>query len=113
MGGVNLKISKELLKGSTTLLVLSMLEQQPMYGYQLIKRLEQRSSSVFTLKEGTLYPILHTLESEGQVEAIWSEADGRQRKTYHLTDKGRKLLQEKKAEWDLFRGSLDRVIGEV
>lgn len=107
------KISKELLKGSTTLMVLSMLEQQPMYGYQLIKRLELKSAGVFSLKEGTLYPILHALESDGQVEAVWDEVDERKRKTYHLTDKGRKGLQEKTAEWQLFRGSVDQVLGEA
>ncbi|MCR8844673.1 PadR family transcriptional regulator [Paenibacillus sp. SC116] len=108
-----MKVSKELLKGSTVMLVLSMLEQQPMYGYQLIKRLDAQSNGVFALKEGTLYPILHALENEGHVEAIWSEAEGRARKTYHITEKGKKQLQEKTEEWKLFQVSLNRVIGEA
>ncbi|MCG7408123.1 PadR family transcriptional regulator [Paenibacillus sp. ACRRX] len=108
-----MKVSKELLKGSTTMLVLSMLEKEPMYGYQLIKKLEAASSGVFALKEGTLYPILHALESDGAVEAVWSEAEGRARKTYQITNKGRKLLQEKTGEWQLFQRSLNQVLGEA
>ena len=54
-----MKVSKELLKGSTDLLVLSLLENEPMYGYQMIKELSKKSQNVFRLQEGTLYPILH------------------------------------------------------
>ncbi|EPY06790.1 PadR-like family transcriptional regulator [Paenibacillus alvei TS-15] len=107
------KVSKELLKGSTALLILSMLEKEEMYGYELTKRLEAASSGLFALKEGTLYPILHALESKGEVEAYWNEASGRARKYYRITDQGRKLLQEKTDEWRLFRRSLDQVLGEV
>ncbi len=57
-----MKINKELMKGSTTLLVLRLLETENMYGYEMIKDLKERSENVFELKEGTLYPILHALE---------------------------------------------------
>ncbi|MGG4393371.1 PadR family transcriptional regulator [Paenibacillus thiaminolyticus] len=107
------KVSKEMLKGSTALLVLSMLEKEELYGYELTKRLETASSGLFALKEGTLYPILHGLESGGQVEAYWSEAAGRARKYYRITDAGRRLLQEKTEEWRLFSGTMNRVLGEV
>jgi len=107
-----MRISKELLKGTTGTLILSLLSKQDMYGYQLIKELELASDRTFTLKEGTLYPILHALESEGSVEAYWQEADGRKRKYYRITDNGRRQLQEKQQEWRLFRGAVDRVLGE-
>ena len=106
-----MRISKELLKGTTGTLILSLLSKQDMYGYQLIKELELASDRTFTLKEGTLYPILHALESEGSVEAYWQEADGRKRKYYRITDNGRRQLQEKQQEWRLFRGAVDRVLG--
>jgi len=90
---------------------MSLLEKEPMYGYQLIKELEKKSDNVFSLKEGTLYPILHSLESEGMVESYWSGEEGaRQRKYYRITTKGQKLLTEKKQEWKTFRSAVDNVI---
>ena len=62
-------VDKELLKGSTTMLILRLLETGDMYGYQMVRELELRSEGIFTLKEGTLYPILHTLENNGTM--IW------------------------------------------
>lgn len=107
-----MKINKELMKGSTVILILTVLERKPMYGYELIKELERDSDGLFSLKEGTLYPILHLLEAEGCVEAEWSEHDGRKRKYYRITAPGEKLLKEKKQEWRLFRSTVDRVLGE-
>ena len=72
-----MKISKELIKGSTAMLVMSVLKKNDMYGYKIIKELELQSESVFELKEGTLYPILHALEEENLLESYWEEFDGR------------------------------------
>ena len=80
-----MKISKELAKGSTGLLVLSVISKTDMYGYQIIKTLEVMSENVFSLNEGTLYPILHSLEKEGSLESYWCEAEGRKRKYYKIT----------------------------
>lgn len=57
-----MKVNKELLKGSTSILILSLLNNRPMYGYELIRVMEEKSNGVFSLKEGTLYPLLHSLE---------------------------------------------------
>ena len=57
-----MKVSRELLKGSTNMLVLSLLENENMYGYQMIKKLSEKSQNVFELQEGALYPILHSLD---------------------------------------------------
>lgn len=111
-----MKIDKELLKGSTGVLVLSLLEHQPMYGYQMIKTLEEQSQGVFAFKEGTLYPILHGLEQQGLLRSYWSAGQGnRQRKYYEITSSGSEYLQTRKAEWSLFRSAVDRIIarGEV
>ncbi|WP_282938837.1 helix-turn-helix transcriptional regulator [Paenibacillus sp. RC67] len=105
-------VNKELLKGSTGTLILTLLERQDRYGYELIKELERSSDGTFLLKEGTLYPILHGMEAERWVDAYWHEAEGRKRKYYKITDSGRKQLKEKKQEWRFFRNAVDRVLGE-
>lgn len=106
-----MKISKELLKGSTVILILNLLDKKSMYGYEMIKEIEEKSSGIFSFKEGTLYPILHSLESEGLVESYWSESEeGRKRKYYKITDSGKLQLKEKKEEWNLFRSTVDKVL---
>ncbi|KPV55305.1 DNA-binding protein [Paenibacillus sp. A3] len=107
-----MKLSKELLKGSTGTMILTLLGRRNMYGYELIKELEKSSGGIFSLKEGTLYPILHGMEAERWVEAYWEEAQGRQRKYYRITEAGKRYLQEKTAEWKQFRDAVDLVLGE-
>lgn len=109
-----MKINKELLKGSTIILILSLLDKEPMYGYEIIKKIQDKSNGVFSLKEGTLYPILHTLEGENYVESFWDESlEGRKRKYYRITSSGEKLLKEKKEEWNNFKCAVDKVIWEA
>lgn len=109
-----MRVNKELLKGSTIILILKLLERKPMYGYEMIKEMEENSGGVFLFKEGTLYPILHSLELNGMVEAYWSDSQGnRPRKYYQLTDQGRLQLEEKKQEWVIFRSAVEQVLGET
>ena len=77
-----MSVDKELMKGSTSILILSLLSGEDMYGYMLTQRLRQTSDDVFEMKEGTLYPMLHALENEGAIESYWAEAAGRGRKYY-------------------------------
>lgn len=105
-------INKELIKGSTATLLLSLLENRSMYGYEMIKAMEHRSEGVFSFKEGTLYPILHALEADGLLTTAWSNHEGRNRKYYELTDAGRKQLASRKSEWRLFQSAVNRVLGE-
>lgn len=93
-----MKINKELLKGSTSMLVLRLLETENMYGYEMIKDLKERSESVFELKEGTLYPILHSLEEKGWITSYWDKSTAKKRKYYSITKEGRKHLKEQKEE---------------
>lgn len=106
-----MKISKELMKGSTVILILTLLDRKEMYGYEMTKEIEKYSNGIFTFKEGTLYPILHALEAEKMVEAYWGEHEGRKRKYYHITEEGRAHLQEKKQEWFTFRDAVESVLG--
>ena len=98
----------------TSMLVLKLLNNQSMYGYQIIREQEQQSRDVFKLQEGTLYPILHTLEQQGAVTSYQQTADnGRMRKYYAITTKGQKLLNEKLKEWDVYQNAINQVIGGV
>lgn len=113
-GGEFMKINKELLKGSTTVLILSILNSKDMYGYEMIKEIDVRSKGIFSFKEGTLYPILHTLENANYIEAYWDDSNGaRKRKYYKITDSGKKILLEKESEWKLFSETVNSVLWEV
>ncbi len=107
-----MKISKELSKGSTGMLVLSVISRHEMYGYQIIKTVEMTSNKVFQMNEGTLYPILHSLEKEGFLTSHWveSEENGRKRKYYQITEKGIKELNSQKQEWEVYSTAVDKVL---
>ena len=106
-----MKLDKGLIAGSSTLLVLTLLEKEDMYGYQMITELSRRSNDTFQMKEGTLYPILHALEKNKYLSAYEQEAPtGRVRKYYRLTPRGREFLVEKKAEWEQFSHGVDQVL---
>ena len=106
-------VDKELLKGSTTMLILRLLETGDMYGYQMVRELELRSEGIFTLKEGTLYPILHTLENNGTIDAYWEDtSSARKRKYYRITDTGRAEFQESVKEWTEFNKAVRRLLAE-
>ena len=95
----------------TDLLILTLLEQEDMYGYQIISELEKRSEHVFEMKEGTLYPVLHGLWKSGAVECYEAEATaGRKRKYYHITRKGREALKTEKEEWQTYAKGVEAVL---
>ena len=106
--------NRELVKGNIESLLLSLVGQQPMYGYQIIKELEKRSQGYFRFKEGTLYPILHRLEKAGLIESKWQTLfKGRQRRYYYITDSGRNSLVEKKSQWSDFLTAMNQIIQPV
>ena len=101
---------RELLKGSTHTLLLSLLIDQPMYGYQLAQEIDQRSSGYFQFKEGTLYPALHRLERTGLVTGRWRESPaGKNRRYYYVTELGRSELKSMLKEWDRFSAAVNLV----
>ena len=106
-----MEFDKTLTSGSTKLLLMKLLEQQDMYGYQMIEELRRRSDHSFDLKSGTLYPLLHTLEQAGWVTAREEPAaGGRTRRYYHLTGSGREQLAEKEAEWRSYAAAGTKVL---
>ena len=101
---------RELLKGSTDTLLLSLLVSEPMYGYQLVKEMERRSSGYFRFKEGTLYPALHRLERDALIKSDWQPSpSGQDRRYYHVTARGRGALESMLKEWHLFTKAVNRV----
>ena len=72
------KYGRQMKKGVLDMLVLKLLSEEPKYGYQLIIELQERSEGIFSLKEGTLYPVLYRLEEEKLVVSNWSEPEGNQ-----------------------------------
>lgn len=106
-------MDKGLIAGSTTMLVLKLLEHKDMYGYQMIEELAKKSDQTFHLKAGTLYPILHGLEHDGMVTSYDEQADGgRIRKYYSLTSKGKNLLADKKSEWLAYAQAVRKILNE-
>ena len=85
------------------MLVLKLLEEKDMYGYEMIDTLRGKSKNVFELKAGTLYPLLHGLEEKGFVESYEKEAVGKIRKYYHITRSGKKELKKKHIFFPLIR----------
>lgn len=102
---------KSLLAGSSTMLVLKLLDGQDMYGYQMIEELARRSDHTFELKTGTLYPLLHGLEEKGLISSYEKDENTqRPRRYYRLTKKGKTLLAEKQEEWNAYTRAVDLVM---
>ena len=93
----------DLKRGSMVTLVLTVLRDGPLHGYQLAREIERRSEGYFDCKEGTLYPALHKLEREGFLQSEWRPAgEQRRRKYYVLTAAGERRLDAAVAEWRTF-----------
>lgn len=106
-----MKSDPQLVKGTVRLLVLRLLGREPMYGYQMIQHLKDRSEGYFTLGEGALYPLLHEMEEQGFLRAEWRDQEGRlRRRYYHLTAKGRKELARRLETWQYFTRAVDSVM---
>ena len=102
---------KNALPGGTAMLVLALLKEREMYGYQIIEELERRSEQVFQMKEGTLYPILHGLEKDGLVTAREQAApSGRIRRYYHITEAGLRSLEEKRQAWTAYSRAVTAIL---
>ena len=93
------------------MLVLSLLENEDMYGYQMIKKLKEKSQNIFEFQEGTLYPILHNLEERNYICSYWDDTGSKKRKYYSITKEGKKHLKEKKQEWQTFSSGVNQVVG--
>jgi transcriptional regulator len=105
------KGSSELMRGTLVTLVLSVLEARPLYGYDIARQIRSLTDGVLHLREGSLYPALHSMERDGWLAAEWLTVEhGPSRKYYRLTRKGRAALAKRRSEWREFRDAVDAVV---
>ena len=106
-----MNLDKSFISSSIPLLVMKLLEDGDLYGYQMIEELRRRSDDTFHLKAGTLYPLLHGLEEKEFVTAYErAAANGKSRRYYHLTDQGHAALREKEASWKTYAKAVGQVL---
>lgn len=103
-------LNPDLLKGSTLPLVLKLLSEREMYGYDMMKVINDRTNGALAWKEGSLYPCLHQLEADGLIRSAWRENDERRRKYYSITRKGRAQLSARTNEWTQFSTAMNAVL---
>jgi transcriptional regulator len=104
--------SAELKKGSTEMLVLSLIESRPRHGYEIGKLIEERSGGRLKFALPTLYPTLLRLENRGWIKGRWVEKAGeRERCYYRLTSEGRRVLEEQRKTWIAYVAAVNDVIG--
>jgi len=100
----------ELMKGAMAYLALSVLREGELYGYQIVVKIRERSDGAFAPSEGSLYPTLHRLETEGGLEAVWRDGDkGPRRRWYRITPAGLAKLAALEEEWTAFSVAVHRV----
>lgn len=104
-------VDRTLTSGSTTMLLLKLLSEKDMYGYEIIETLRERSQNVFEMKAGTLYPLLHTLESKHLLSVYEQEVNGKVRKYYSITKEGHRTLNQKTKEWQEYAQAVANVLG--
>ena len=102
---------KSSLSGNNNMLLLQLLSEKDMYGYEIMETLRERSENVFELKAGTLYPLLHSMELKKLLASYEQEAEGKKRKYYQITEEGRKQLATKKREWNEYSKAVTQIIG--
>ncbi len=105
-------VSPAIKRGSAELAILAVLAGHSVHGYEIARRIEQRTNGVLRFDMASLYPMLYRLEKRGWVKGMWETVTGgRRRRCYTLTPRGREKLQPLRAEWRLFFGALDRLAG--
>jgi len=103
-----MKTQTELVKGTTTPIILRLVAEKEMYGYDMVKAVNKRTNGALQWKEGTLYPCLHRLEADGLVKSVWRSApSGKMRKYYRITRKGRSELARRVEEWRTVRTAVN------
>ena len=110
---MNDRFQRDLMRGSLDLLVLSVVAREPQYGYSIQKQLNLATDGQIKLPAGTLYPLLHRLETDKLVRCRWDESTGRKRKWYEITAKGRKTLCQRTSAWQQYAQCVSGLLGIV
>lgn len=104
----------DLVQGTVDMLILKVIDLQPMHGWAIALRIRQVSNDVLRVNQGALYPALHRLEQQGWIEAKWGESENNRRaKYYSLTKDGRKYLKTERANWERLAGAIGLVLGAI
>lgn len=104
-------MDSELLKGTLSLLILSLLSRKSMYGYEIAATVHKDTAGAFTWREGSLYPNLHKMQADGLITGEWEEKEtGRKRRYYHITKKGRAALSEKRQSWSELCRAVNQIL---
>ena len=106
-------MNSEELKGHLDGLILAVVAGKPQHGYAVIEALKSRSGGALVLPEGTVYPVLHRLESDGLLSSEWSKASGRRRRVYSVTRRGEKELGASRERWRMFSTTIEAVLGQA
>ena len=102
---------RDLFPGALEIMVLRVLQREPLHGYALVQRIQQASSDLLRVEEGSLYPTLQRLLKAGLLRAEWGVSSTNRRvRTYYLTRAGRKRLADMKAGWRAFAEKIDRLM---
>jgi PadR family transcriptional regulator, regulatory protein PadR len=105
------KTKSDLLQGTLDMLILKTLALEPMHGWGVSQRIQQISSGVLNINQGSLYPALYRLEDQGWITSEWGASDNnRQAKYYRLTRAGRKQLDEETANWQRLSAAIEQVL---
>jgi PadR family transcriptional regulator, regulatory protein PadR len=105
-------VDRELKKGSTELLILSLVEHRRRHGYEISKLIEDRSGGLLKFNVASFYPLLYRLEKRGLIEGHWVEKAGQRRRRYYsLTTQGKKALKAQRSIWHDFVNAINRVTG--
>jgi PadR family transcriptional regulator PadR len=106
-------MANDLAKGTAVPLVLRILSEGPQHGYGIVQAIRERSGALVVFTEGTIYPLLHTLEREGLLSAEWEGVpSGKRRKVYSVTNLGLQRLSQVTTEWRKFRTAVDAILGD-
>jgi PadR family transcriptional regulator PadR len=104
----------DLVQGTLDLLILKTLLLGPKHGWAIAKRIQQISSEVLQVQQGSLYPALHRIEQRGWIKAHWDETEtGRKARFYSLTRSGRAQLQEELANWNRLSAAINSVVQDA
>ena len=106
------RIPSKIARGSAELAILALLAEQPLYGFEIAKRIEEKSRGALRFNLASLYPMLYELEKRGWVKGRWqANLAGRDRRYYGLTPEGKRKLAPLRREWRFFFRALDRLAG--
>ena len=105
-----MKVNKNMVSGNSAMLVLKLLSEKDMYGYEMIDALAKKSNNIFELKVGALYPMLHGMVQSGYLESYNKEVNGKLRKYYCITVNGKKYLERMIEEWNAYANAVTSMI---